>query len=229
MIYQPRIPVRDKKILIVEGPDGCGKTNVSQALSIEHKIPYYKMPQEKSNWMKDREKKDVFLNELMFGERRQVELLKQMKSEVVIDRGHPSEYVYSKKFNRKTDMDFLKHVDREYARMGVYVVILLRHDYSKCRKDELVSQEDYQGLHDLYMEFFDWTDCSCVALYVDAFKNDLKQEMDLLRGELVFDSPLNFTTKVVLDKLPKAVLPNTLFENDSIEEITRKLSFGKGV
>lgn len=193
--FKQKPQTRDQKIVIFEGPDNCGKTCIAQGLSLDLKVPYYKMPHEAANW-----KGGTFKEELRHGEMRQVELLKQMKSDVVIDRGHPSEWVYSQVFGRETDMEMLRKVDDEYARMGTYIVILLRHDYDIGLKDELVPQEKLQSLHDKYLEFSKWTSCDCVILYVDAFGNDLKRELDVLRPELKWGDVRMFTTMVTLDR-----------------------------
>jgi hypothetical protein len=194
--FHPPIPIRDQKIVILEGPDGCGKTNVAQGLSLDLKVPYYKMRHEHGAWQAG-----TFKEELQFGEPRQVELLRQLSADVVIDRGHPSEWVYSLAFNRETDLALLRKVDDEYARMGAYIVILLRHDYSKSRPDELVELESLPILHEHYLSFAQWTKCDCVVLYVDAFGNDLKRELDVLRPELRWgDQMIGLTKTITLDR-----------------------------
>lgn len=219
------VPKRDQKIIVLDGPDGCGKTNIAQGLSLEHKIPYFKMPHEKDNWRsKDPE---CWTQELVYGERRQIELLKQTKMDVVIDRAYPSEWVYSKVFDRYTDIGTLEQCDVAYARMGAYIVIPLRHDYSKCRKDDLVPMERMQEIHDRYLEFTKWTKCSCIVIYTDDFKNDLKWELDMIRRELNFGElmTLPFSTIVTLQR---AVTTNVRKENVEPPEFQRHWELGGG-
>jgi energy-coupling factor transporter ATP-binding protein EcfA2 len=162
-------------IVILDGPDGCGKTEIAKELARIFGKTYFKMSAERDNWTKGK-----FLEELRFGERRQVELFKQLGMSAVIDRGHPSEWVYSQVFGRETDMGFLREVDQEYARMGTTIIVPWREDYSKNRDDDLVPCERLQLIHDTYEEFVCWTNCRVVTINVDYYMNDLSSEVGYL-------------------------------------------------
>jgi len=45
--------MHDKQtVIIMEGPDGCGKTEIGKALSKQFGIPYFKVNSEHENWRK---------------------------------------------------------------------------------------------------------------------------------------------------------------------------------
>lgn len=187
-------PVRDQKIIILDSPDGTGKTNIAHGLSLDLKIPYFKMKTEHEYWRQGK-----FKESLEFDQTYSVEFIKQTKCNVIIDRAYPAEWVYSQVFNRSTNMEVLEQVDLEFAKLGAYIVIPVRHDYSKSREDEVVPNNMHQKLHDKYMEFRRWTRCSTITIYVDSFKEDLKREIDLLRPEFDWGSEVNWVVNKTID------------------------------
>ncbi len=199
-LYKPPRPKREQKIVIFDSPDGTGKTNIAQGLSMELKVPYFRMQSQHENWRKGK-----FKEALQFDQTYLVELLRQTKYDVIIDRAYPSEWVYSQVFNRDTDMETLEQVDDAFARLGAYIVIPVRRDYSNSREDDLIPREMLQRLHDKYLEFAEWTRCGTTVIYVDDFKDDLKREIEMIKPELKFDEELSWTFKVVISREEKKV------------------------
>jgi thymidylate kinase len=197
---QPRRPVRTQKIVIFDGPDGCGKTNIAQGLSMDLKVPYFRVTTQERNWEGDR-----FMQSLRFAEPMIVEMVRQLKLDVIFDRSYPAEWVYSQAYRRETDMEVLERVDRAFAEMGANIVIPLRRDYKGSRKDEFVSEEMLPVLHEGYLAFTRWTKCSSVVIYVDDFKNDLKREIEMIKPELKFDGDITFVTSVTLSREERVV------------------------
>lgn len=172
-------PVAAQRIIIVDGPDGCGKTEISRALSRELGVPYFKMAAaERLNWYNG-----TFLEELRYGERRQVELFRQLGMSAVIDRGYPSEWVYSKVFGRKTDERALEQFDSDYAALDAVIVMPLRKDYSRNRHDDLVPNNRLVEIHGAYVAFAKWTSCRVITLMVDELGEDIDRELaEIYRG-----------------------------------------------
>lgn len=221
MRYYPPTPKRERKLLIVEGPDGCGKTNIANGLALEHKLRYFKQAHQKANWDAG---PDAYLNELRYGERRQVDLIRNLGIDAVFDRGFPSEWVYSQVFGRETDMVYLKQVDREYAQLGAYIIICLRHDYSKLRSDDLFDvNARITAIHERYLEFVKWSACECRVIYVDAFNNNLKQELDVIRPDIEFGDDLRFVSNIIYDKVVSKKEEITPVEKE--QNVTRDLNF----
>jgi thymidylate kinase len=184
-----------QKIVIFDSPDGTGKTNIAQGLSFDLKIPYFRMGSQHENWRKGR-----FKEALEFDQTYISEFLRQTRTDVIIDRAYPSEWVYSQVYGRETNQQVLEQVDAQFARMGAYIVIPLRHDYSDSRKDEVVDVTDLPKLHQAYLKFRKWTRCPTITIYVDSYGNDLKREIEAIRPELNFDRDKHgFALNVTLD------------------------------
>lgn len=171
-----------QKIVIFDSPDGTGKTNIAVGLAAKLGIPYFKMNTEHENWRNGK-----FKEALEFDQTYLLQFLKQTQYSVVIDRAYPAEWVYSQVFNRETNMDLIKKIDEEYARLGTCIVIPVREDYKSARADELVKNEMLPKLHDKYMEFRDFTKCSTTTIYVDSYKENLNDELAVLVPELNFN------------------------------------------
>lgn len=166
-------------IIVFEGPDGCGKTEISQAVAKELGLPYFKVNSERKNWAGN-----TFKNSLWF-DATLPQFVKATGQGFVGDRGWPSEYVYSDVFKRDVDLELLERADDEFAAAKAIVVLLLRKDYSGSRFDDLIPAEKLQKLHDRYLEFAEWTECSVVKMYVDEFQNDLGLQLPRLLNSLV--------------------------------------------
>lgn len=169
----------EQLLVIVDGPDGVGKTEISRELAKRLEIPYFKPTNERTNW---KQGDDGFLNELLYGERRQLQLAHQTGMSFVQDRGYPSEYVYSYVYNRKTSGLALSAFDCMYAELGATVIIPLLRDYSAAREDDLIDEIMLPKLHERYLTFADWTRCRKVVMYVDDLGRDIDREMDYIAG-----------------------------------------------
>ncbi len=164
---------------IVDGPDGVGKTEIAKEMSHRYMFDYFKMNSEIDNWQGKK-----FKEELLFGERRQMQLIHQLGIEMVQDRGYPSEWVYSRVLGRETDDGFLYDVDSFYAAHETLIVMPLMRNYDLARKDDLVERPLLERLHDTYLDFEEWTECHVVKMYVDELGFSINAEMAFLEDEL---------------------------------------------
>ena len=164
------------RLIFMEGPDGCGKTEIGRGLASRLLIDYFKVETEAENW-----RKGQFITALRFDQTYLAQLACQCRSmQIVVDRAYPSEFVYSHIFRRDTDLPTLTKVDQEFAQAGAQHVICLRKNYSKNRPDPLVPKEKLQELHDDYLWFIEWTKCDVVAIYVDTYLDSLGRELDAI-------------------------------------------------
>jgi hypothetical protein len=163
-----------QQVIIFEGPDGVGKTEIARELARRLEIPYFKPRVERANWKMGG---DSFLNELRYGEIRELELVRQTGLSMVKDRGYPSEHVYSKVFGRQTDVDLLSSFDAAYAQLGVTVIICLMSDYGQARPDDLVDAGKIWRLHDAYLEFKNLSLCKTYSIYTDLLGKDIERQM----------------------------------------------------
>lgn len=163
-----------QRIVIFEGPDGCGKTNMAAELSRMTSIPTFKNRGEWDNFEKP---DDYFVKCMRFGDFGYFsQFLKQTGTSVILDRSWPSEAVYSRVLGRKTDHGVIDALDDIYSLMGTKIVIATRSCY-----DEVIDQfasidaDVLKRLHDEYLEFAAWTKCDSLVLNVD--DEDLGREM----------------------------------------------------
>jgi thymidylate kinase len=156
---------KEQNIIILEGPDCCGKTNIAHELSRIFEIPYFKNTNEWEYFEKD---DSYFLNALKYSEPFNTSFFKQTGTSVILDRSYPSEFVYSRLFNRDTDLELLKKIDIAYSELGTKIIIPTRTSYvglidqfGRITEDVLVRADK------LYTEFSKWTACDVFVLNVD--------------------------------------------------------------
>ena len=161
------------KVIFFEGPDGCGKTNIANAIADELDVPYFKVSTERSNWVNENFHNSIPFDMLL------PEFVKQTGVSFISDRGYASEIVYSEVFDRFTDEARLWGIDREWGEMDAIQVIALRHDYS-CVDDEFVAQEKLQYLHEKYVKFSMETRCHVISLHVDDYNDSLEEQVPVI-------------------------------------------------
>lgn len=164
-----------QRIVFVVGPDMCGKTEISQALSEAMSIPRFKASSEHDTYLNHQ---DRFLQQLRIIEPRMLDFLKQTGHSVVFDRGYPCEWAYSHVLKRETDMKVLNDVDAAMSLMDAHIVVCRRSSYKGIVDDldPTTKEERLQQLDNAYVDFSRWTKCRTLLLNVD--DEDLKREVD---------------------------------------------------
>jgi hypothetical protein len=186
-----------QQVIFLEGPDNCGKSHIGRWISHLSKIPYVRFSNQHELWGKKE-----FKNSLEIVEPNLASFVKQTSCDFILDRSYASEFVYSKVFARETNEEVLDQVDKMFSELGTIFLILLRRDYSSHGNDIVIPDEKLLELHQKYLEFVQWTRCSCVIMYVDDFKNDL-----LLQGKsllaMIKEIRLNTQKKIVVECHPE--------------------------
>lgn len=170
-----------QRIILMEGADGVGKTEIGKGIAIELDIPYFRMSSQHEHWRKGK-----FKEALEFDQTYLTELLLQTGHSMVIDRGWVSEWVYSKVYGRDTNQSILERLDWEWSALGAWIIIPLRRSFEGVRGDDLVVPEKLQAIQDGYLDFIAWTDCNVLSLYVDEPGVDcsLARELQLIIPEI---------------------------------------------
>lgn len=164
-------------VVIFEGCDKVGKSEMANELSRRLSIPYYK---NKSEWDAFAKDPGYFVNALRYGDPYFYSFLRDTGTSVVLDRSYPSEWTYSKVYGRKTDDEALDYVDSLAASFGVKIVIPYRSSYSGMKDDVHEIDENYlQRLSDTYAVFAKWTKCDVLRFCIDS--EDLEWEMETIQ------------------------------------------------
>lgn len=158
-------------MLALEGTDMTGKSNIAAELSRRFKVPIFKNSGE---WNADLKTPEYFKNLLIYGGTFLTDFLCQVKPNVLLDRYYPSEWVYSRVFNRETDESIIRKIDEKFAGAGGKIVVCRRRSYDGIR-DDLHDYIDSRLLEKLDLEyetFLKWTVCRTMTLWVDDFNLD---------------------------------------------------------
>ena len=99
-----------------------------------------------------------------------MDFMKQTNPNVILDRFYPCELVYSKAFNRDTDMKAISWMDNEFSKIHGKFIICLKKNYEGLVDDVYPDQlptEKLIELDDLYKDFYSTTKCNSLILYTD--------------------------------------------------------------
>jgi hypothetical protein len=171
-----------QQILFVVGPDMCGKTNIAKAIVAETGFAYFKASSEHGTYLKS---KNRFIDQLRHADPRTADFMKQTGINVVMDRGFPCEYAYSKVLGRRTDQKMIKAMDEAYAEMGAKILFCHRSSYDEIVDDldPRLSAVTLQLIHFAYEEFLKSSKCKVHLMNVD--DEDLKREVDEAIGFMI--------------------------------------------
>jgi len=167
-----------QRIIILCGPDRCGKTEIGKELSRVTGIPYFKAISEHDSYLSSKaSKREAFLNQLRYADPRVFDILKQTGHSIIFDRAFPCELVYSKVMGRETDMTMLTHMDEMWASINVKIILCQRTSYVGIVDDIDSDIESHMlnELHREYNEFVEWSKCEVYKLNVD--DEDLDREV----------------------------------------------------
>lgn len=168
-------------ILVIEGPDLCGKSEIGQALSHQYFMGYFKNKTEHNNF-----KNNTFLQTAFVEADYLLSLLKQVEFKdfgIILDRHIPSEYVYSKVYNRQTDEEAIWKIDRELASMGAVILYCTKTEYKKF-DDEVISLDKIETIKKYYEEYFTKTKMRVIRL--DTTDENLEREIYEVGGHLTW-------------------------------------------
>lgn len=174
-----------QKVIIFDGPDRCGKTNMAHALASQLNIPYFKNDAEHYAFAEDT---NYFKQATTYIDPYMASFLAQTNQSVIFDRAWPSEWCYSGIFNRETITDdkFLL-LDQLWAKIDTTIIIPYRNSYEGI-SDPIhhnITSNVLQQLEQKYQQFHEWTTCRSLRLNVDA--EDLIWELNMIKDFLASD------------------------------------------
>jgi thymidylate kinase len=167
------------KIIIFEGPDLCGKTEIGKALSKELKMSYFKNTAEHNSFREDSFTQSAFIeSNYLFS------LLNQINfpdNGIILDRHMPSEYVYSKVYNRKTNFDLIWETDNKFANLNTTIIYCFKTKY-KDFNDEVISFDKIEKIKEMYEDYFSKTKIKVIRL--NTTDENLEREIKEIKEKL---------------------------------------------
>ena len=158
----------NQQLIIFEGPDLCGKTNIAEEVSRRLGIPVYKSGREHDLF----HDKDAQYLTLKYGNYEMIKILETTSSSIMFDRFFPSEWVYSQIYDRTRDLDLVLEYDKYWASLGGKIVWLDKPNMDG--KDELIESSRYNEIRQKYEEYMQLTRCNVFRL--DTSDRDLETQ-----------------------------------------------------
>lgn len=162
-------------ILLFEGHDYSGKTQIARELSRLIDIPYFKNIRENEAFNRDELK--YFTK---YGGIYLADFLRQTGYSAIIDRSYPSEYVYSTVLDRDSCENIFE-IDKIFALMGTQIIYCFKEDLTGY-KDNLIDIELIPKIKIVYDKFFKLTKCRYYKLNTDNV--DLNWQIKKILGYL---------------------------------------------
>lgn len=137
-----------QKVIILEGADRSGKTSISIELSRQLEIPRFKVQRNKYFW-------DVFCN-INYLDEGVMQCIEQTGASIIFDRWIPSDYAYSKLFDRDISYRKIWEIDERLARLGAALIICHKqpeHFIADEEDKDFVNPSMYAKMFELYQEY----------------------------------------------------------------------------
>ncbi|MBC7866220.1 MAG: hypothetical protein H7X88_01690 [Gloeobacteraceae cyanobacterium ES-bin-316] len=128
-------PIKDDHLIVIEGPDGVGKTAVCELLSMKLGYSIMRMPDISID-------KDIELYSQFY--RRTIN---KIKEPLILDRFYPSSIVYGQFFNRSVLLDDLQGLINN---RGVFTFIITSDQ--PYRSDSFIDSDQWKHINDIYLQ-----------------------------------------------------------------------------
>ena len=159
-----------QNLIIFEGPDLCGKTNIAEEVSRRLGIPVYKSGREHDLF----HDKDAQYLTLKYGNYEMIKILDTTSASIMFDRFFPSEWVYSQVYDRTRDLSLVMEYDRYWASLGGKIIWLDKPEMDG--EDELIESSRYNEIRQKYEEYMALTECDIFRL--DTTDRDLENQVN---------------------------------------------------
>lgn len=145
----PALQTKEQEMIIIfEGPDNSGKTTIAKATAEKLHIPYFKYSViNKKNFLLG--SPDAILESSYYS----LQLLAHAKTDIIIDRHYPSEYVYGQVVRKKRNLKMLKEIDKKMAEIKGHLIVICYKNKDNFKEDDFVHKKYYKALKNEYVKF----------------------------------------------------------------------------
>jgi len=168
----------NQQVIIFEGHDRSGKSTIAKALGEELGIPIYKAQRDKHWW-------DPMVNISYFTEGI-TQFIEQTGISVILDRWMPSDYMYSKLFDRDISYRKIFELDERFAKMNAKLIICYK-DPDKYIVDtedfEFVKPEMYTEMTRLYHEYAEQSKIKNI-IFLNTSSQILEKQLAIIKAKL---------------------------------------------
>lgn len=177
--------MKKQRIIMFEGADITGKTNIAQFLGEDMGISYFKNQREVEGWKADTYNfKTALEYECPFI----LSMFQQTDISMIIDRHYPTEYVYSTVYNRDTDTELIWKLDEAYSKLNTFIIYCYKYgdkylDDFKIEED-LINVDKIESIKKTYQDFIEKTKCRVIKL--DTTNCDLEKQINTIKHWIEF-------------------------------------------
>jgi len=167
-------------IIILEGADNTGKTNIAnEFIRLNPEYVKFKGNREADIFKFSGCKELPYIQGEFF-----VDVISQLKvKNLIIDRFYPSEFVYSKVYNRYQDLGSIFKLENSMKKLGAVILYCYKTEY-KTFEDELVEFSQIERIKEVYDYFLSITNLPFLVL--DTTDEDLDREMKVIKEWLSY-------------------------------------------
>ena len=166
-------------IIVFEGHDMTGKTNIAHELTKQDFMSKYKIFKSKAEhgrWW-DPCVSSLYSWSAFLG------VIELYKLDIIFDRFFPSEYAYGNAFNRNISENMIFKFDKQCADYGCVIIYCYKDEASYQEDDEKITPMDkYNDIKKYYEEFFAKTKCKVIRLNTSS--ENLSEQIAFLTNEL---------------------------------------------
>jgi thymidylate kinase len=140
------------------GPDRTAKTTIAQIISKLLNISYYR-----NNNTKEYFKNNEIDLSVEYESRFFIDYLKQVPTNLIMDRGIACHFSYSLALDRQFNENFIWQIDEEFSKLKLKLIYCFKKEY-KIYIDDVINQNKIKLIKQYYIEFLKKTKCEYLIL-----------------------------------------------------------------
>lgn len=159
-----------QQVIIFEGPDSSGKSQIGRELSKRINVPYFKNNRESKRILSNLNSEcAVYCGIYM------ADYLSSTGQNVIIDRFHISEYVYATVYNRETNFNDINTISRILTGIRAKVIYCYKENLDNYN-DNHIEKEKIPKIKSIYDEYF-LKNCRLQTLKLKTDDQDLGKQV----------------------------------------------------